>query len=74
MNLSTFAMSFCAAAHDLSLGLFSSKMTTTAVTSSTPGGGFFSDLASPMSFLFNVSSAASACSVDEQLDVTATAS
>ena len=61
MNLSTLFMSFCAAAHDLSLGLPSSRMMTTAVMSSTPAGGFLSDLASPMSFLFSVSSAASAC-------------
>jgi len=54
-------ISLVAAAQDLSLGLFSSRMTTTAVMSSTPAGGFFSDLASPRSFLFSVSSAASAC-------------
>jgi hypothetical protein len=43
------------------LGLFSSRMMMTAVMSSTPAGGFFSDLASPRSFLFRVSRAASAC-------------
>mmetsp|Transcript_31121 Transcript_31121/g.92728 ORF Transcript_31121/g.92728 Transcript_31121/m.92728 type:complete len:236 (-) Transcript_31121:6695-7402(-) len=60
-NLSTLPMSFCAACHDLSLGLPSSRMITTAVISSTPAGGFLSDFASPKSFLLSVSSAASAC-------------
>lgn len=36
-----------AAPQDLSLGLPSRRIMTTAVMSSTPGGGFFSDLASP---------------------------
>mmetsp|Transcript_14121 Transcript_14121/g.33937 ORF Transcript_14121/g.33937 Transcript_14121/m.33937 type:complete len:219 (+) Transcript_14121:1001-1657(+) len=62
MNLSTLPIILVAAPHDLSLGLFISRMMITAVTSSTPLGGFFSDLASPRSFLFRVSSAASAAS------------
>mmetsp|Transcript_41026 Transcript_41026/g.73744 ORF Transcript_41026/g.73744 Transcript_41026/m.73744 type:complete len:219 (+) Transcript_41026:2173-2829(+) len=61
-NWSTLPIIFCAAAQLLSLGLPSSRISTTAVMSSTPAGGFFSDLASPRSFLFSVSSAASACS------------
>ena len=62
MNLSTLLIIFVAAFQDLSLGLFCSRMMITAVMSSTPAGGFFSDLASPRSFLFKVSSAASAWS------------
>mmetsp|Transcript_2470 Transcript_2470/g.8782 ORF Transcript_2470/g.8782 Transcript_2470/m.8782 type:complete len:206 (-) Transcript_2470:3567-4184(-) len=62
MNLSMLPMSLVAAPQDLSLGLLLSRMTITAVTSSTPAGGFFSALASPRSFLLSVSSAASAAS------------
>mmetsp|Transcript_1362 Transcript_1362/g.2011 ORF Transcript_1362/g.2011 Transcript_1362/m.2011 type:complete len:219 (-) Transcript_1362:6662-7318(-) len=60
MNLSTLPIILVAAPHDLSLGLFCRRMMITAVMSSTPLGGFFSDLASPRSFLLRVSSAASA--------------
>ena len=41
------ALTLHAAGQDLSLGLPSNKMMITAVMSSTPAGGFFSDLASP---------------------------
>lgn len=61
MNLSTLFISLAAALQLRSFGLPSSRMMTTAVMSSTPGGGFLRDFVSPRSFLLSVSSAASAC-------------
>mmetsp|Transcript_24005 Transcript_24005/g.78122 ORF Transcript_24005/g.78122 Transcript_24005/m.78122 type:complete len:219 (+) Transcript_24005:2291-2947(+) len=62
INLSMLPIILVAAPHDLSLGLFCNRMMMTAVTSSTPDGGFLSALASPRSFLLRVSSAARAAS------------